>query len=255
MSDTRNRVAIITGASSGIGAAVAKRAASEGYNVLLGYRSKHEEAQSVVAECESQGVAAIAQSGDIADDKVCRDLASVAEQEWGRIDVLVNNAGASVFCAHGDLEGVGAETFQKLYQINTVGAFQVIRAVAPVMKAGGGRIVNVASVAGVFGVGSSLPYACSKAAMLALNKSMARELGPEILVNAVCPGMVAGDWLLNGLGEELYREVEKRHKGMAPTGEIMTPETVADSIWFFASAASNVTGEQLILDGGVNLRY
>jgi 3-oxoacyl-[acyl-carrier protein] reductase len=255
MSDTHNKVAIVTGASSGIGAAVAKRAATEGYNVLLGYRSKHEEAQSVVAACQSLGVKAIAQAGDIADDAVCRELASVAQAEWGRVDVLVNNAGASVFCAHGDLEGVSSETFQRLYQINTVGAFQMIRAVVPIMKPLGGRIVNVASVAGLFGVGSSLPYACSKAAMLALNKSMARELGPEILVNAVCPGMVAGDWLLNGLGEALYQEVEKYHRGQASTGEIMTPETVADSIWFFASAASNVTGEQLILDGGVNLRY
>jgi NAD(P)-dependent dehydrogenase (short-subunit alcohol dehydrogenase family) len=136
-----------------------------------------------------------------------------------------------------------------------VGAFQMIRAVTPIMKVTGGCIVNVASVAGVFGVGSSLPYACSKAAMLAMNKSMARELGPKITVNAVCPGMVEGDWLLNGLGEELYAAIGEHYRGMAPTGEVMTPDTVADSIWYFATGASNVTGEHLVLDGGANLRY
>jgi 3-oxoacyl-[acyl-carrier protein] reductase len=170
--------------------------------------------------------------------------------------VLVNNAGASVFHPHGDLEGVNAEIFQKLYQVNTIGAFQMIRAVVPAMKNTGGRIVNVASVAGLFGVGSSLPYACSKAAMLALNKSMARELGPtNIYVNAVCPGMVEGDWLKEGLGGDRYELAEQHFRQQAATGDIMNADSVADNIWLFAAGSSNVTGEQLILDGGASLQY
>lgn len=255
MAERNAKVALITGASSGIGAAVARKAAAAGYNVMLGYRSKADEAQAVANACAGEGVEAIAIGGDIAEDTVCRNLAQRAHSEWGRIDVLVNNAGASVFCAHGDLDGVDAKIFHKLYAVNTIGAFQMIRATTPIMKKTGGAIVNVASIAGVLGVGSSLPYACSKAALLALTKSMARELGPEIMVNAVCPGMVAGDWLKDGLGDELYELAEQHYRTRAPTGKIMQPESVADSTWYFATAASNVTGQSLILDGGAILRY
>ena len=255
MAEPETRVAIVTGSSSGIGAAVARRAAREGYNVLVNYNSNREGAEEVVAYCLEQGVEAVAVGADVGEDAACRALAGVAADSWGRIDVLVNNAGTTKFCAHGDLEGLDADDFHRLYQVNTIGAFQMIRAVAPVMKQRGGAIVNVASVAGLKGVGSSLAYACSKAAMLAINKSMARELGPEIRVNAVCPGMVEGDWLKEGLGDELYGVAEKHFASRAPTGQIMTAETVADSIWFFAANAPNVTGEELLLDGGATLPY
>lgn len=248
------RVVIVTGASSGIGAAVARLAAADGFNVVVNYNSNREGAETVVGECEAMGVEAVAVMADIADDKACRGLAKVAVDRWGRIDSLVNNAGTTLFCPHGDLEGLDATDFQRLYQVNTVGAFQMIRAVAPVMKRSTGSIVNVASIAGIKGAGSSLAYACSKAAMLALNLSMARELGPEIRVNAVCPGMVDGEWLRDGLGE-LFDTVEEHYRQRAATKMIMTPETVAESIWYFAVSAPNVTGEHLILDGGATLPY
>jgi 3-oxoacyl-[acyl-carrier protein] reductase len=255
MSGDVNKVIIVTGSSSGIGAAVAKRAARENYHVLVNYNSNREGADEVVEYCLDQGVEAVAVGADVGEDAACRALAMVAVDTWGRVDALVNNAGTTKFCAHGDLEGLDAEDFHRLYQVNTIGAFQMIRAVAPEMKKTGGSIVNVASVAGVFGVGSSLAYACSKAGMLAINKSMARELGPEIIVNAVCPGMVEGDWLREGLGEEVYAMVEQHYTTRAPTGRIMTAETVADNIWYFVAGAANVTGEQLILDGGASLSY
>jgi len=249
------KVVIVTGSSTGIGAAVARRAAREDCHVLVNYNSNREGAEEVVAYCLDQGVEAVAVGADVGEDAACRALAGVAVDTWGRIDVLVNNAGTTKFCAHGDLEGLDADDFQRLYQVNAIGAFQMIRAVAPEMKKDGGRIVNVASVAGLKGVGSSLAYACSKAALLAINQSMARELGPEIQVNAVCPGMVEGGWLMEGLGEEVYARVEQHFTSRAPTGRIMTPETVADNIWFFAVGASNVTGERLLLDGGATLPY
>ena len=255
MSDDANKVIIVTGSSSGIGAAVAMRAARENYHVLVNYNSNREGADEIVEYCLDQGVESVAVGADVGEDAACRALAMVAVDTWGRVDALVNNAGTTKFCAHGDLEGLDAEDFHRLYQVNTIGAFQMIRAVAPEMKKTGGSIVNVASVAGVFGAGSSLAYACSKAAMLAINKSMARELGPEITVNAVCPGMVEGDWLREGLGEDTYAMVEEHYTTQAPTGRIMTAETVADNIWYFVAGAANVTGEQLILDGGASLRY
>lgn len=255
MSVSSRKVIIVTGSSSGIGAAVAQRAARENYNVLVNYNSNKAGAEKVVSYCHGQGVDAVAVGADIGEDAACHALVGVAEESWGRVDVLVNNAGTTKFCPHGDLDGLDAEDFHRLYQVNAVGAFQMIRAVVPVMKRNGGSIVNVASVAGLKGAGSSLAYACSKAAMLAINQSMARELGPEIQVNAVCPGMVEGDWLREGLGEELYPAVEQHYRDRAPTGAIMTPDTVADNIWYFAVGASNVTGEHLVLDGGATLPY
>jgi 3-oxoacyl-[acyl-carrier protein] reductase len=255
MSISSNPVIIVTGSSSGIGAEVARLAARNGYNVLINYNSNREGADAVVEYCQQQGVESVAVGADVGEDAACRALANVAEDNWGRIDCLVNNAGTTKFCRHADLEGLTAEDFHHLYQVNTIGAFQMIRAVVPLMKKTSGSIVNVASVAGLLGVGSSLAYACSKAAMLAINKSMARELGPEIRVNAVCPGMVEGDWLREGLGEDTYPLVENHFKTQASTGEIMTAETVAENIWYFAASAPNVTGEQLLLDGGASLPY
>ncbi len=255
MSDTERKVVIVTGSSSGIGAEVARLAATEGYNVVVNYNSNRDGAEQVAADCRSTGAEVLVMAADVGSDDDCRALASATEAEFGRIDALVNNAGTTKFCPHGQLDGLSAEDFQRLYQVNTIGAFQMIRAVVPSMRKTGGSVVNVASVAGLIGVGSSLAYACSKAAMLALNQSMARELGPEIRVNAVCPGMVEGDWLREGLGDEIYPMVEQHFKTQARTGEIMTPRTVAENIWFFVDGAPNVTGEKLLLDGGATLPY
>ncbi len=254
MSEPR-KVILITGSSSGIGAALALRAASAGYNVVVNYNSNAAGGESVAAQCRELGAEAVCVRGDIASDQDCRNLVQQAEDNFGRLDSLVNNAGTTLFCPHSDLDGLHAEDFQRLYQVNTIGAFQMIRAAVPLLKQQGGTIVNVASIAGLRGVGSSLAYACSKAAMLALNLSMARELGPEIRVNAVCPGMVEGEWLQEGLGEEVYDLVKAHYEGKASTGQVMNCETVAENVWFFVNAAPNVTGEHLILDGGATLPY
>lgn len=248
-------VILITGSSSGIGASLAKLAARNGYRVLINYNSNSDGAEAVRSACEALGADAAIVQADVSVDADCRAMAAEAEKRWGRIDVLVNNAGTTKFCPHGDLEGLDAEDFHRLYSVNTIGAFQMIRAVVPIMKKTGGSIVNVASVAGLWGVGSSLAYACSKAAMLAMNTSMARELGPEIRVNAVCPGMVEGEWLKEGLGEEVYGMVESHYKNQSSTGEIMNGDTVAENIWYFAASAPNVTGEHAVLDGGASLPY
>ncbi len=255
MAQSDRKVIIVTGSSSGIGAEVAKLAARSGYNVVVNYNSNAAGAEAVVDYCKEQGAEAVAVGANVASDEDCRKLAAAATDNWGRIDVLVNNAGTTKFCAHDNLDGLDAEDFHNLYSVNTIGAFQMIRAVAPTMKQTGGSIVNVASVAGLIGVGSSLAYACSKAAMLAINQSMARNLGPEIRVNAVCPGFVEGDWLQEGLGPEVYDAAVQYFRGRAPTGQVMTPETVAENIWYFADSAPNVTGEAVLMDGGATLPY
>jgi 3-oxoacyl-[acyl-carrier protein] reductase len=255
MSESQRKTIIVTGSSSGIGAEVARLAARKGYNVLINYNSNAAGAEAVSADCRAEGAEAVVVQANVAEDADCRRMAAAAVEAWGRVDVLVNNAGTTTFCAHGDLEGLSADDFHRLYEVNTIGAFQMIRAVVPTMKQTGGSIVNVASVAGLIGVGSSLAYACSKAAMLAINLSMARNLGPEIRVNAVCPGFVEGDWLAEGLGVEMYDAVRQHYRERAATGEVMTPATVAENIWYFADSAPNVTGEHVLMDGGATLPY
>jgi 3-oxoacyl-[acyl-carrier protein] reductase len=177
-----------------------------------------------------------------------------ALEKWGRIDALVNNAGISKFCEHHKLEGLDKEDFLRIYSVNVVGPYQMIRAVAPHMKkAGRGAIVNVASTAAITGIGSSIAYAASKGALVTMTLSLARALGPEIRLNAVCPGFTQSRWLKEGWGEEWYKTTKDYLEQQSPLGVTATPETVADAIIYFIAGAGIITGETLILDGGFHL--
>lgn len=179
-------VAVVTGGGTGIGAAVVRRLASRGVRCVVNYATSRDQAEAVAAEADG-----IAVQGDIVDDVACRGLAEAAVARWGRLDFLVNNAGRTKFANHEDLDALDAEDFVDLYRLNTVAAFQMTRACAPGMRQGGmGAVVNIASVAGVFGIGSSVAYACTKGAMITLTKSLARVLAPAVRVNAVAPGYV-----------------------------------------------------------------
>ena len=173
----------------------------------------------------------------------------------GRVDILVNNAGTTKFVEHSDLAGLSSEDFQRIYSVNVIGAYQMIRAVQPHMEKlpEGGAVVNVASTAGVTGIGSSVAYAASKGAMVTMTLSLARALGPSMRINAVCPGFIEGDWLLEGLGEEKYQQLLDVNRRSAPLGRTATAETVADGILSFISGPQIVTGETMILDGGRHL--
>ena len=166
----------------------------------------------------------------------------------------MNNAGTTKFCDHGDLEGLDAEDFQRIYAVNTIGAYQMVRAVEPAMRRGGrGAIVNVASIAGVMGVGSSIAYAASKGALITLGLSLARVLGPEIRLNTVCPGFIQGDWLEQGMGAERYQATMSYLESTTPLRLTTTPETIAEGVLYFICGADVITGETLILDGGQHL--
>jgi len=252
--DLEGGVAIVTGSSSGVGAATARQLAERGCNVLINYASNADGAEQTRAACAAFGVETEVVQADVARDEDCRRLAAVADQRWGRIDALVNNAGTTKFCDHADLEGLTADDFQRIYGVNTIGAFQMVRAVAPAMRRGGrGSIVNVASIAGVMGVGSSIAYAASKGAMITLGLSLARVLGPEIRLNTVCPGFIQGDWLEQGMGAENYARAKAALEHNTPLRLTSTPDTIAEVILFFLGSASVVTGETLILDGGHHL--
>jgi len=252
--DIQAGVAIVTGSSSGVGAAVARQLAEQGCHVVINYAHNQDGAQKTQHACEVLGVETLVVQADVSADADCRRMVQLAEDKWGRVDVLVNNAGTTKFCAHDDLEGLTQEDFLELYRVNTVGAFQMVRAVSPMMKLGGrGAIVNVASIAGVTGIGSSIAYAASKGALLTLTKSLARALGPEIRVNAICPGFIQGDWLEKGLGTETYHNIKASIEARAPLKMTATADSVAQAILSMIVGADIVTGESLIIDGGMFL--
>lgn len=255
MKDLSNRVAIITGSSSGVGAATAKLLATQGCNVLINYNSNSDGADVVARECESLGVECLVIGGNVAEDANCLAMATAAIEKWGRIDILVNNAGTTKFVEHGDLHGLNSDDFQHIYGVNVIGAYQMIRAVNEQMQKQeeGGAVVNVASTAAVTGIGSSVAYAASKGALVTMTLSLARALGPKLRINAVCPGFIAGDWLREGFGDQKYEKILDFHRKNSPLGVTATPETVADAILHFISGPQIVTGETLMVDGGRHL--
>ncbi len=252
--DLEGGVAIVTGSSSGVGAACARQLAEKGCNVVINYAHNEDGAVTTQKICEELGVETVIVKADVAEDDGCRALADAAEHKWGRIDALVNNAGTTKFCAHDDLEGLSKQDFLDIYAVNAIGAYQMVRAVAPAMRRGGrGSIVNVASIAAVMGVGSSIAYAASKGALVTMGLSLARALGPEIRVNTVCPGFIQGDWLEQGMGKENYARSKAYLESNTPLRLTATPATVAEAIMMFLIGPSLVTGETLILDGGHHL--
>jgi 3-oxoacyl-[acyl-carrier protein] reductase len=250
----KDKVAVITGSATGIGAATAHAFARAGAKVVINYRKSEREAIATSRQCAELSAAIIVQ-GDVAKDEDCQKIAEAALAQWGRIDILVNNAGTTKFNAHAKLEGLSAEDFQMIFGVNVVGPYQMIKACAPAMKAQGkGVIVNVSSIAGIFGAGSSVAYTASKGALNTLTLSLARALAPEIRVNAVCPGFVGTRWFSERLGPELFQKAVAHQQATTPLKRAGAPEDIADVILFFASDhARHVTGETLLVDAGAHL--
>ncbi|MBM7333092.1 SDR family oxidoreductase [Alcanivorax marinus] len=250
----KNAVALITGSSSGIGAATARLFAEQGCHVVINYSRNEDGARAVARDCEAHGVRALVVQADVADDAQCRALVDAAVAEFGRLDVLVNNAGTTKFCPHHDLDGLDKDDFLRLYEVNTVGAYQMTRAATPALRAAGlAHVVNMASIAGLAGVGSSIAYAASKGALLTMTKSLARVLGPEVRVNAICPGFVQGEWLEKGLGKEAYDKMLSKTKAGAALHDAASPETVAQAVLGLVIGGDLSTGEALRVDGGAHL--
>ena len=249
-----NKVAIITGGSRGVGAATAKLLASKGWNITITCTSSMDDANIVVKECEELGVQAIALTADVSEDNSCVKTAQETINQWGRTDALVNNAGTTKFVFnHADLDGLDADDFLHIYKVNVVGPFQMVRACKEMLlNSENPSVVNISSIAGIKGLGSSLAYASSKGALNTMTKSMARNLGP-IRVNAICPGFIQGDWLRNGMGDDLYNAALENLTNNTPLKLTVTPEQVAEGIYSFIGINKVVTGETMLMDGGHHL--
>ena len=252
--DLQGGVFIVTGSATGLGATVAQRLAGKGARVVINYTRSEAEAKETAAACLDLGAEAILCQADVSVDEDCRRMASQAMEQWGRIDGLVNNAAQSKIVPHADLEGLSSEDFNRIFSVNVVGAFQMVRAVAPAMKSQGrGAIVNVSSGSAFTGTGSSIAYAASKAALNIMTFSLARALAPEIRVNAVCPGVMQTRWWREGLGEENYHAFIDRYAQSAPLKTAGTTEAVADPVVWLLEGAEHVTGETILVDAGSHL--
>lgn len=256
MSASESRpVAVVTGSSSGIGAATALLFAQRGHDVAIHYSRQADEAERVAAQCREAGAEVLVVQADVAEDAQCRALAEAVQRKWGRADALVNSAGMTTkFADLKELEALSADDFIDTYRVNVVGIFQVSRALAPLLKQGRhGGIVNISSIGGRMGTGSSMAYSASKGAVNTLTLSLARALAPSVRVNAVLPGMIDGRWLRRALGEELFEQRRKRWESRALLGAVMQPEDVAGAAYYLAREATKVTGQLLDMDAGFTM--
>jgi 3-oxoacyl-[acyl-carrier protein] reductase len=251
MMSVSNKVAIVTGGGTGVGRATSLGLAKLGYDVALNYSRSRDEAEQTVAEIQKLGVRGASFHADVADDAACRQMVSSTVSTWGRVDVLINCAGTTEFIPFDDLDRVSDEVWDRLYKVNVVGAFHFARAVRePMLQAGGGIIVNVSSVAAQLGQGSSIPYCCTKAALDNLTVSLARTLAPQIRVNGVAPGFIAGRWTEAGLGAK-YAAVKQAYEASLPLERVCEPEDVAECILSLVTGSRLVTGQTLTVDSGM----
>ena len=254
----QRKVCVVTGSSSGIGAAIVRLYAERGWHVVINYSREAAPAEAVAEECRALGKASGAEAlvvqANVAEDADCRALAAAVQANWGRCDVLVNNAGTTKFVHARKLDALDMDDFQRIYAVNVVGAFQMVRALEPLLKLNPpSAVVNMSSIASLTGMGSSIAYAASKGALNTLTMALARTLGPAIRVNAVCPGLVETPWLQNGLGAERYAAMVAGYKARAALAEIIQPEDVARAAWYLGVDATKTTGEMLSVDGGAKL--
>jgi 3-oxoacyl-[acyl-carrier protein] reductase len=253
--DLKGKVAIVTGSATGIGASTALGLARRGAHVVINYSRSETEARATYEAAKNAAGAALLVQGDVSKDEDCKRLAAAAMEAWGRIDILVNNAGTTKFASHHDLDALTADDFTSIYAVNVVGPYQMIRACVPALRAHGeGAIVNVSSVAGVSGVGSSIAYAASKGALNTMTLSFARSLAPEIRVNAVCPGYVATRWFSDRFGQEQFEHLNKTYADAAPLKRVADADEAAKTVLFFCGPESrHITGEFMMTDGGMHL--
>src|SRR5215203_3079080 len=228
--EIEGKVAIVTGSATGMGRATALMLAERGCNVVVNYTRSQPEAEETAAAVEQAGAQALLVRADVSRDAECGEMVRQTVERFGRLDVLVNNAGTTYFVPHADLEAMTEEMWDRILAVNVKGTFFMSRAAAPAMRAGdGGAIVNVSSTVGVRAGGSSIAYAASKAAVINLTVSLARVLAPEIRVNCVAPGFIDTRWLAQGYGErfEAMREAQKRNTPLRDAGQ---PEHMAQVV-------------------------
>lgn len=242
--DGSSAVALVTGSSSGIGAAIARSLAGAGMTVVVNSRSSVESGQALAAELPDASYL----QADVADEDDAQRLVAHAVDRHGRLDLVVNNAGTTERIPHADLDAVTTEVWRRILDTNLLGTWYVTKAAVPHLReSGAGHVVNVTSLAGVRPLGSSIPYAVSKAALNHLTLLLAASLGPTIRVNAVAPGLIDTPWT------ESWDDMRAMVGQQAPLRRSGTPDEVAQVV-LGLHRSSYITGQVVVADGGLHLR-
>lgn len=242
------RAALVTGSATGIGRAIVERLARDGTKVAVNFRQSLNATEDLVSQIRSAGGIAISIQADVSKDAEVRAMIARVDREFGRLDVLVNNAGWSTRVPHRSLDELTDDIWDKTFDINLRAVFYCTRAAVPLLrKQSGASIVNVASVAGSTGVGSSIAYAAAKAGVLTMTKSLARALAPEIRVNAISPGLIRTQFAGRPDSDSAFNAEES----VTPLKRLATIAECAEVVSFLASAATAVTGQTILVDGGL----
>ena len=252
--------AIVTGSASGLGRATAEILARDGARIVVNYSNSKNDAEETADLCRKAGAAeVVVVQGDVARDDDCRKIVAAAAK-WGRLDALVNNAGTTKHVAHDKLDELSAEDFQRIYAVNTIGPYQMIRAARSLLEASAkasgkpASVVSISSVAGISGGGSSVAYAASKGALNTMTLSLARALAPLIRVNAVCPGYIDTPWFTKGRGEAGAKQVRDMVVAKVALKAASSADDIAQLVCFLATSASrHMTGEVVRMDAGMHL--
>lgn len=248
-------VAIVTGGGTGIGRAVSQSLARAGARaVIVNYSRSGDDAAATANDLKQLGSEGVPYQASVAREAEVRTMVDETVARFGRLDVLVNNAGTTHFIAHTDLDAITDQVWDDIIGVNLRGTFYCSRAAAPALKQARGAIVNVASIAGTRAAGSSIPYGVSKAGVLQLTRNLAVALAPEVRVNAVAPGLVVTRWHRDALGQAAATDVARQVTATTPMQEAATPEHVAQAVMGLL-ASDMVTGEFVIVDGGKHLAY
>lgn len=244
------KAALVTGAATGIGRSAVLALARAGYDVAINYGSSEAAARATAAAAEQLGAKTLLVKCDVSDEPGVRAMLTAVAERFGRLDVLVNNAGTTAAWKPRDLESLSLEEWDRVFAVNVRGMFQVTRAAVPLLRKGENPcIVNTASIVGLRPGPQPLPYAASKAAVVSLTKTLAYNLGPEIRVNAVAPGWMEGDWMKRMLGDKYDDLMGKRAKA-TPLKGCVTADDVAATMLSLIEGNRFVTGEIIVIDGG-----
>ena len=256
MTATSRPVCLITGSATGIGAACARTFAAQGWDVGITYLDAETKADAaqVAAACRALGARAHLLSLNVTQDDQCRAAAAEMVSTLGRLDALVNCAGTTRFIPHADLEALPTSEFMRTYDVNLIGTFQMIRACRDALAASGrGAVVNLSSIAGTAGLGSSVAYAASKGAVNTLTLSLARALAPQIRVNAIAPAYVSGGLPSRVLEQERLEAVEAHYLKTQALPRLLQVDEIANLAYFLAATAPGITGETIRVDNGLHL--
>ena len=243
------RVALVTGAATGIGRATSMALSGAGFDVVVNYSRSAAAAQDTAKLVREKGGEALLVQCDVSNDSSVRTMLTMVEQKFGRLDALVNNAGTTTTVPPQDFDVLSPEERDRVFAVNVRGVFQVTRAAVPLLRKSRGSVVNTASIVGLRPGPQPLPYAASKAAVINLTRLLALHLGPEIRVNAVAPGWMAGDWMERML-QERYDDLMARRAKNTPMRRVVTPEDVAEVITNLITSNRMVNGEVVVIDGG-----